>query len=125
MPPTKSTSSTVASTSKKYVKLDPREHVLTRPGMYIGSLETDEVSTWTYGEGRMRFEPIAYTSALYKIFDEIIVNVLDHVVRVRADPDLTKTVKEIRVSIDPESGAIEVYNSGEGVEVVKHKEYDV
>lgn len=127
MPPSSklSSSSANASVSKKYVKLDPREHVLTRPGMYIGSLETDEVSTWTYEGGRMRFKPVGYTSGLYKIYDEIIVNVLDHVVRVRADPELTKTVKEIRVSIDPESGAIEVYNSGEGVEVVKHKEYDV
>lgn len=127
MPPSSkpSSSSTNASVSKKYVKLDPREHVLTRPGMYIGSLETDEVSTWTYEGGRMRFKPVGYTSGLYKIYDEIIVNVLDHVVRVRADPELTKTVKEIRVSIDPESGRIEVFNTGEGVEVVKHKEYNV
>ena len=39
--------------SHKYVKLDPREHVLTRPGMYIGSLERDEVKTWVFENGEM------------------------------------------------------------------------
>ena len=103
--------------SKKYVKLDPREHVLTRPGMYIGSLDADDIDTWIYNDG-MEYKNISYISGLYKIYDEIVVNALDHVVRCK---DMKKPVKDIRVNIDKKDGTIEVYNSGEGVEVEIHK----
>ena len=109
------------SVSQKYKKLDPREHVLTRPGMYIGSLEADDVVCWTYGDA-MCNKSISYISGLYKIYDEMLVNVLDHVVRCR---DSDKPVKEIRVSICKDSGKIEVYNSGEGIEIVKHPEHKI
>lgn len=107
--------------SQKYVKLDPKEHVLARPGMYIGSLEADDMETWIFND-KMEFNKISYISGLYKIYDEIVVNALDHVVRCK---DTKKPVKEIRVNIDKETGVIEVYNSGEGVECEKHKEHKV
>lgn len=107
--------------SKKYVKLDPREHVLTRPGMYIGSLDADDIDTWIYNDG-MEYKNISYISGLYKIYDEIVVNALDHVVRCK---DMKKPVKDIRVNIDKKDGTIEVYNSGEGVEVEIHKEHNI
>lgn len=107
--------------SKKYVKLDPREHVLTRPGMYIGSLDADDIDTWIYKE-YMEYKNISYISGLYKIYDEIVVNALDHVVRCKAKK---KPVKEIRVNIDKKEGKIEVYNSGEGIEIEIHKEHKI
>jgi DNA topoisomerase-2 len=107
--------------SQKYIKLDPKEHVLTRPGMYIGSLEADDIDTWIFDE-QMEYKSISYISGLYKIYDEIVVNALDHVVRCK---DSKKPVKEIRVNIDKDSGVIEVFNSGEGVEVEMHKEHKV
>lgn len=107
--------------SKKYVKLDPKEHVLARPGMYIGSLDADEIETWIYKDG-MEFKSISYISGLYKIFDEIVVNALDHVIRCK---DADKPVKEIRVTIDKKDGKIEVYNSGEGIEIEIHKEHNI
>ena len=108
--------------SKKYVKLDPREHVLMRPGMYIGSLDSDEISTWIYDKSMMH-KPIDYISGLYKIYDEIVVNALDHVVRCQQDEK--KLVKEIKVNIDRQTGCIEVFNSGEGIEIEVHKEHNV
>jgi DNA topoisomerase-2 len=107
--------------SSKYKKMDPREHVLTRPGMYIGSLEADDVSCWTFSN-TMTYKTISYISGLYKIYDEILVNVLDHVVRSNG---CEKTVKEIRVNICKDTGVVEVYNSGEGIEVEKHTEHKV
>lgn len=101
--------------------MDPREHVLTRPGMYIGSLEADDVSCWTFSN-TMTYKTISYISGLYKIYDEILVNVLDHVVRSNG---CEKTVKEIRVNICKDTGVVEVYNSGEGIEVEKHTEHKV
>ena len=70
----------------------------------------------------MDYNTISYISGLYKIYDEIIVNVLDHVVRSK---DSKKPVKEIRVNINKKDGYIEVYNTGEGIEVEKHTEHNI
>ena len=106
---------------KKYVKLNPREHVLTRPGMYIGSLEPDVTNTWVYLNNEMQKKDIQYVSGLYKIFDEILVNVLDHIVRLKSHED-GKRVKEVKINIE-ENGTITVYNDGEGIEIVKDDDY--
>ena len=108
-------------TSKKYIKLEPREHVLTRPGMYIGSLDEDNIDAWIY-DNSMKFKNISYISGLYKIYDEIIVNALDHVIRCR---NTEKPVKDIKVNIYQDSGMLEVYNSGEGIEIELHKEHQI
>lgn len=108
---------------KKYVKLDPREHVLTRPGMYIGSLEPDATNTWVYSNNEMHKKDIQYVSGLYKIFDEILVNVLDHIVRIKSHED-GKKVKEVKINI-AEDGTITVYNDGEGIEIVKDDDYNM
>lgn len=106
---------------KKYVKLSQREHVLTRPGMYIGSLDPDKFITWIYSSGKMVKTEIDYVSGLYKIFDEIIVNVLDHIVRLKMNVG-SKRVKEVKVNIK-DNGEISVYNDGEGIEIIKDTEY--
>lgn len=108
---------------KKYVKLNPREHVLTRPGMYIGSLEPDVANTWVYSNNEMQKKDIQYVSGLYKIFDEILVNVLDHIVRLKSHED-GKKVKEVKINI-AEDGTISVYNDGEGIEIVKDDDYNM
>lgn len=108
--------------SNKYVKLDPREHVLMRPGMYIGSLDPDNIQTWIY-DNKMLQKNIDYISGLYKIYDEIIVNALDHVIRCQQENK--KVVKEIKINIDKKNGTIEVFNSGEGIEIEVHKEHNV
>ena len=110
--------------SKKYLKLEPREHVLTRPGMYIGSLEPDDASMWVFAEDAMVKKDIKYVSGLYKIFDEILVNVLDHIVRLKSNEDSPKKVKEVKISIS-EDGTISVYNDGEGIEIIKDEDYDM
>tara|TARA_B110000037_G_scaffold86172_1_gene102206 strand:- start:7946 stop:11251 length:3306 start_codon:yes stop_codon:yes gene_type:complete len=106
---------------KKYVKLNPREHVLTRPGMYIGSLEPDVTNTWVYSNNEMQKKDIQYVSGLYKILDEILVNVLDHIVRIKSH-EYDKKVKEVKINIE-ENGTITVYNDGEGIEIVKDDDY--
>ena len=68
------------SLSKKYVKMDQIKHVLQRPNMYIGSIELDEYNTWIYDENNneMKKKKIKFVPGLYKIFDELVVNILDH-----------------------------------------------
>ena len=75
----------MTSTSKKYQKLDQREHVLKRPNMYIGCIDEDRIETYVYNSDSNSIEKkeINYIAGLYKLFDEIIVNTLDHIVRLK------------------------------------------
>lgn len=115
--------------SKKYVKLDQREHVLTRPGMYIGSVEPDECDAWMFCDStkKMVKKHFKYVPGLFKIFDEILVNAIDHAVRLKSKPDseVGHHVKNIKVTLDAESGVIEVTNDGDGIEVVKHPQHGI
>ena len=102
-----------------------REHVLSRPDMYIGSVEVETDKIWVVdGDGsdeaphKLNCRDITYSPALYKIFDEIIVNAADNKQR---DPSMS----ELRVVIDKESGTISVYNNGQGIPVVVHKEHQM
>jgi DNA topoisomerase II len=112
----------MVSSSKKYVKLDQREHVLARPGMYIGSIEADDRTTWVCDSEEFVHRAVRFVPGLYKIFDEILVNVLDHGVRIAAEGHV---MKEIRVEINTTEGYVEVYNSGPGVDVLMHEEHRV
>jgi DNA topoisomerase-2 len=105
--------------------MDPREHVLARPGMYIGSVEVDKTSMWVLNENKteMMKKEVDYIPGLFKIFDEILVNVLDHIIRLKSETGTVKHVKEVSVNITPTS--ISVYNDGEGVDIYKHEVHGV
>lgn len=114
----------------KYVKLDQRSHVLKRPGMYIGSIVPDTDSLWIFNSetNQISQKNVQWVPGLYKIFDEIVVNALDQIKRLKHSDTTTKQVKEIRVTIDEENGEISVYNDGDGIETNyndKHEMYDV
>lgn len=102
---------------EKYKNLDPIEHVLVRPGMYVGTIDTNNVMMWVLDVDTKKFvkSEILFSAGLYKIFDEILVNAYDHSVR-------NKSCKNIRVTIDKKSGRITVMNDGPGIEVQFHKD---
>lgn len=112
----------------KYKKLDHREHVLARPGMYIGSIEEDLQTTWVFDSetSKMVKKEVRITPGLYKIYDEILVNAIDHITRLKqlkaTNPDVVP-VKNIKINIDRETGLISVFNDGQGIEVEKHAEH--
>lgn len=111
----------------KYVKLDQRSHVLKRPGMYIGSIVPDSDSLWIYDSDSRQIQQknVTWVPGLYKIFDEIIVNALDQIKRLKHSSTTSKHVKEIKVSIDRETGEISVYNDGDGIDVNYNDKYEM
>lgn len=115
--------------TSKYVKLDQREHVLTRPGMYIGSIETDAYDTWVYCEEEQKMvkKTVKYVPGLFKIFDEILVNAIDHSVRLKSksESEVGHFVKNIKIKISQDTGIFEVTNDGDGIEVLKHPEHGI
>lgn len=115
--------------NNKYQQLEPRQHVLYRPNLYIGPIEEDEYPMWIYDfiKKEMKKKNVKYTPGLFKIFDEILVNAIDHAVRLKKEktknPDVT-LMKTIKISINKESGEIGVWNDGDGIEVEKHSEHN-
>ena len=108
---------------KKYTHI---EHVLKIPDTYIGSVEESTEELWLYNEelNVMKKQIITFTPGEYKIFDEILVNALDQIVRIsqkiqNGEKDL-QPVKNIKVSFNEEDNSISVYNDGEGLSVDKH-----
>ena len=111
------------SVEQKYRKLNEVEHVLLRPGRYIGSItphtsvEYIPVVKSALDVTMVRRE-ITYNPGFLKLFDEVISNSADHSKRPEG-----KHLDTIRVEVDAESGEISIFDNG-GIPVIKHKEYD-
>ena len=120
----------VAETQDKYKKHELRDHVYELPDMYVGSTSMTQIKTYIYDDkiSAMIEKEIDYVPALYKIFDEIIVNSVDQNIRLKAEIKKgtkdVKQVKNIRITVDRESGRIEVMNDGDGIDIEKHSEYE-
>ncbi|CAK9000771.1 DNA topoisomerase 2 (DNA topoisomerase II) [Durusdinium trenchii] len=111
---TKSSEKTVEQTYQKKTQL---EHILLRPDSYVGSVERQHQEQWILTEERqMVSRPLSFVPALYKIFDEILVNAADNLIR---DPSMDT----IRVEIDTAKSRISVWNNGKGLPIEIHKEH--
>ena len=109
-----------------YRKLDHREHVMMRPGMYVGSMDVERCDAWVHDaqEGRMVKREVAYVPALLKVFDEVLMNAVDHSVRLKTQKEPPQHhVRKIQVTIDRATGVIEVTNDGDGIAVEMHPEH--
>lgn len=102
---------------QKYRKLTDIEHVLLRPGMYVGSIKSHDSEVFLLGtDSKFKKTQVTYNPAFLKIFDEIISNSVDEHKR---NPKLNK----IEVNVDREKGLVTIWDNG-GIPVQKHKEYD-
>ena len=119
--------------AKTYQKKTDIEHILDAPDTYIGSIEEDEMLNWTFDEEtkNMKYRNFKWVPGLYKCFDEGMVNARDHYIRMsqkkleNPDDKSIRPVKQIDVNIDRETGVISIMNDGNGIDVVKHPEYDI
>ena len=112
-----------AEIAQKYQRKTDKEHVLHNPGMYIGSTDIIESTLWVFDDETNKIvqKSIRYIPAMYKLFDEIIVNARDHVLRIiQLEHIDKKNVTSIDVAIDKETGIITISNDGNGIDVVQH-----
>ena len=113
---------------QKYVMMDQIEHILNLPDSYVGSIEKSDVELNVYNKetGLMEKKMLQICPALYKIFDEIIVNAYDQFIRTTRDTagdESVKPVTMIKVVIDKANNEISVYNDGDGIECEEHGEH--
>ena len=106
-----------------YKKHTHREHILELPDTYVGSTDTHAESRWVFDESaaKMVYRTVEFNPGFYKLFDEIIVNARDALVR-SAEPGKTP-IKHINVTFDQAEGkplTISVENDGDGIPVEMH-----
>lgn len=100
-------------TDAKDVKfLGDIEHVLTRPGMYIGSINPELQNFWLPEKTTMVYKEIEYVPGLYKIFNELLDNAVDEGVR--------GFCNEITIEVDTEKNVYSVIDNGRGISPTKH-----
>lgn len=100
--------------SKKYKVLSEVEHVLNRPGMYIGSTKRHDTTEYIFNGQKFEPKEITYIPGFLKIFDEIISNSVDESKR-------NSNLNQLIVKVDKKN--ISIRDNG-GIPVVKHTEHN-
>ena len=119
------------------------EHILKKPDTYIGSIQLTECTEYTAVTSATTTDATAATAAtdavsiqlktfshipaLYKLVDEGLVNMRDHVVRQAqaikdGKPDALP-VTSIEVDVDITTGTITMTNDGNGIDIAQHPEH--
>jgi DNA topoisomerase-2 len=101
--------------SKKYELLDEIQHVLKRPGMYIGSTKPHQSSEYFLVDEKFEKSDIEYNPGFLKLFDEIVSNSVDESKR-------NSKLDSIVVTIDEKTNEISIYDNG-GIPVIQHTEH--
>jgi DNA topoisomerase-2 len=99
-----------------YVKLTPIEHVLKKPGMYIGDIDFRNDKQFIYSKNKIIQQEITWSPGLYKIVDELIVNAYDQSIR-----DQTMTL----ISADINQESFSLYNDGVGIDIILHPTHNI
>jgi len=104
----------MVDTYKKYTQI---EHILARPGMYIGDTKCTTEECWIVNTdtNTATLKMCKWNPGIYKIFDEILVNATDEVQR-------NNSVKCIKIEISDKF--ISVYNDS-GIPIETHPEYNI
>lgn len=111
----------IAMSATDFKKLSHHDQILKLPDTYVGSYSANPEQRWLWdaSSGRMVWRTVLVNPALLKIADEVLVNALDHRVRLLSNKTANQ-VKHIDVTITPER--ITVRNDGDGIPVELHTE---
>jgi DNA topoisomerase-2 len=116
--------------ANKYQQKTDKQHILDNPDTYIGSVEKVDTDLWILNDDQTRIveKNISYIPALFKLFDEGIVNCRDHVIRmqqaIQNKVENALPVNYIDISIQ-DDGTIVMMNDGNGIDIAEHPEYKI
>ena len=88
------------------------EHVLHRPGMYVGDTTKGSHDKWVMRDGSIVKESVEIVPAFLKLFDEIVSNSIDEGFRTNF-----KFANEIKIYLE-DNGKITISDNGRGIPVV-------
>ena len=108
------------SSLDKYQKKDLVTHIYDTPDTYVGGSDLiEEVLPILQENESIQTETFEYIPALYNIFNEILVNARDQVVRLDQNKS-NNPVTTLKILINKSSGLIIIYNDGEGIDIAEH-----
>ena len=105
------------SDDSNYQRLDPIQHILLRPEMYIGQIQPTISSIWIVEGKSMTKKDILYSPALLKIFDEILVNATDNA---RRDSNTSNIDISTEILDGSDDIRITIKNNGKGIPIKIH-----
>ena len=99
-------------------RLNPFEHALKRPDVYIGSVKTSTANEWVFDKKTSSIAKrlIKYNPGLVRIFVEILSNAIDNKWRSAKEG---VPMKRIEITLDKETGRISVWNDGAEISTQK------
>ena len=107
--------------AEQYEKKELRQHIYDTPDTYVGGIDViNEVLPIKDGD-KIVFKEIEYIPALLNIFNEILVNARDQIVRLQGQegPNIIQ-VSQIKINFN-EDNSITIQNDGNGITVKKHE----
>ena len=121
------------SVEEQYIRKTPLEHVLLRPGMYVGPTERlPPIDCWVLDPSpkplgtkknisfKMIQKEYGLIPALQKVFDEILVNATDN--QLRHPKSCTLLDVSIEQGGKSKEPIIRIWNNGKGIPIKIHKE---
>lgn len=102
--------------SKRYTKLNHREHIIQRPDSYVGSIKNEIRELYICENNKIIKKNINFNPAFFTCFNEILTNASDHYLR-------TKQVTYIKINVYDDKVIIE--NDGSGIPIEIHKQENI
>ena len=118
--------------ANKYQQKTDKQHILDNPDTYIGSVEIVDSELYIFStneesKSKIVEKQIQYIPALFKLFDEGIVNSRDHAIRmekaIQENQENSLPVTNIDVTI--ENDIITIMNDGNGIDIAVHPESQI
>ena len=114
----------MTSNNSKYRQMEHIKHIKELPDTYVGSSICEDKELYIYENDKILKKSVNWVPALYKIFDEIIVNAIDNHTRTKREKEnnlkkMVRVMSKLEVNIDKNTGVISVLNDGEGIEIKK------
>ena len=110
-------------TQKDYSLLTQEQQCLRNPDMYVGSVNVEKNNDYEGHDWPYYFDGVLNKKypipALYKLVDELLVNVMDVYTKNRAGEE--EPVKNVWITTNYDTGEISVKNDGTGVPVEIHE----
>ena len=114
----------MTTNNSKYRQMEHIKHIKELPDTYVGSSISEDKDLYIYENDKIIKKSVNWVPALYKIFDEIIVNAVDNHTRTKREKEnnlkrMIRVMSKLMVNINKKTGVISVLNDGEGIEIKK------
>ena len=115
----------MANLEEKYKKENLQNHIYNTPDTYVGGCDLicETLSIYDPDNNKITTREVEYIPAVLNIYNEILVNAKDQVIRLQGLHEKDKSISlvtDIKVEINKEKGEVSIMNSGDGIDVAEH-----